>query len=356
VTAGTIAFLGDVYLGQAPDVALGPEVLSLLREADLVVANQEGPITDRQEHIAGKCCLRSSPAAAQRLADWGVDAVTVANNHVFDAGWEGFQDTCRALRRAGIRWLGAGHNLQEATQPLVLPVGDLKVGLLAYSSEFVETTCAGPDRFGCAPLEAGLMMRTIRSLKPQVDAVVVLPHWGYCRYTLPAPHQVTLAHQLVEAGANAVVGHHSHVTQAVVISGGSLIAYSLGNFAFADFVDRGQQVKSTEPERRGLVLTASFTPQGVRQWAAYQTRLADGRVVIEPSDGQHRRFAQQCAALTVADYPRRYRRYVRRRMLRRLLYWANVLNWRKLRIGTLKGGWLMLKGILQGHRTGENSE
>lgn len=114
------------------------------------------------------------------MRKWGIDVLSLANNHICDHGWKGLEQTRRVLDEIGVSYLGANENLGAATQPLVLNIRHMKVGVLAYSWEAVETTCATEDSFGCAPLHGELMQNGRRALADRVNAVIVLPHWGCC--------------------------------------------------------------------------------------------------------------------------------------------------------------------------------
>lgn len=326
-------------------MTLSAEAKAVLDRADMRVANQESPITATDQPVDGKCCLRSGVATARVLKDWGIDAVSLANNHVFDHGPRGYADTCVALDQAGIGRFGAGENLATASHPYILDIRGVRIALLAFSWEFVQTTCATSDSAGCAPLDEQLMTEAIRAVAGQADAVVVIPHWGYCDYRFPLPEQRDLGVRLLGAGATAVVGHHSHVVQGVRREQDKLIAYSLGNFAFATFLDRGVPSKFTRDNCEGAILTLGLERGKVVSDDWTFTRMRGGAIAVDDSPKRARTFARRSAPLASSNYAGVWRRHVRRRMLRRLLYWANVLNWRKIRKGTFVGGWLLLKGI-----------
>lgn len=342
-----IALTGDVYFGDEPALNLAPAVARLFVAADLVVVNLESPITTRDAALSDKCLLRSGPASAQRLKDWGVDVASLANNHMFDFGCDGFADTRAALDAVAIHHLGAGTNLDEATQPLVLSVRNLKLGLLAYSWGFVQTRCATETDFGCAPLDEQLMLRQVADLRTRTDAVIVLPHWGYCGYTLPIPGQLALGRRLLDAGATAVVGSHAHIVQGLLEDHGRVLACNMGNFAFAGYQQRGTTVdeRTGPPEAyRGAVLELEIATD--RVIAHRLTPTVQRHNVIEADDtpARHRAMARRALPLRRSDYAHVWKRYVRLRMFRRLLYWVNPLNWRNIGRGTFKGLWIMLHG------------
>lgn len=347
----SIAFVGDVYAGERSCTRLGASVAEVLAAADIVVANQEGPITDCTRPIGGKACLKSGPKTAAMLRDWGVRVVSLANNHMFDFGFEGFRQTCRALDDVGIAHLGAGRNLASATTPHIIATGGLRVGLLAYAAAETQATCATEASFGCAPLdESLLMLDAVRDLRSQVDAIVVIPHWGYCDYALPTPEQVTLTGRLLDAGATAVVGHHSHVVQGLVERDGKLVAYSLGNFAFTPFSDRGRRVELSRENMRGAVLTLRLGKERVASHAIHHTIQRGDVIERDGSDRCARLFVARSAPLEAAGYAGLWRGYVRRRMISRMVHWANPARWRNIRTNTLRAGWLMIRRMLQGPR------
>lgn len=254
------------------------------------------------------------------------------------------------MDQAGIKYLGAGKKLAVATRPLILTIRGLRIGLLAYSWGFIQTHCATLDAYGCAPLDAELMAAQIRELVPAVDVVIVLPHWGYCDYRLPTPEQVVLADRLLEAGATAVVGSHSHVVQGVAERGGRLVAFSLGNFAFAPFVDRGQPSRLTRENREGLVLSLHLESGRVASFDTVFTHMQGDTVVTDNRPARREELERRSRPLRLPAYQRSWRKYVRRRMARRMLHYANVLNWRRIKKETLIGGWLLLHSALKGRR------
>jgi hypothetical protein len=223
----------------------------------------------------------------------------------------------------------------------------MQVGLLAYSWGFVQTRCATADDFGCAPLDDQLMLRQVRELRDRVDAVLVLPHWGFCGYTVPLPGQLDLGRRLLEAGATAVVATHAHVVQGLLEQGGRVLAANLGNFAFAPYLNRSGIVNEhTGPPEyyRGAILELQLDSRHVAAHRLIPTRQRDHVIDLDTDSARARALTRRSEPLSRPDYPRVWQRYVRLRMLRRLLHWANPLNWRGIGKGTFKGLWIMLRG------------
>ena len=174
-----------------------------------------------------------------RIKEMGFDVVSLANNHVWDMGEEGLRNTMHQLDELGIRYCGAGMNVEEATRPVVLQKNGVSVAILAYCMYnnpwlgYVEV--AGEGKPGVAPLDIERVLSDIVKAKKQYDKVVVMPHWGKeYRYT-PMPESVAMTKQMIKAGADAVLGGHPHQVQSYIKMRGVPVCFSLGNFLFPDF-------------------------------------------------------------------------------------------------------------------------
>jgi poly-gamma-glutamate capsule biosynthesis protein CapA/YwtB (metallophosphatase superfamily) len=245
----TLALAGDTMLGRGvaerlmadPDAPLfGPEIAALVANADAFVLNLECCISDRGAPFPepGKpFFFRAPPIAAQRLADLGVDAVTLANNHALDYGGDALLDTLAYLDSAGIVTVGAGENEDDARQPQLLRCGKMELRLIGFS-DHPAAYAAGPERPGIAfaDLRSGLPAW----LEGAVDAVgggetrVVAPHWGPNMVAEPVPHVRRTAHALLGAGATLIAGHSAHVFQGVAPG----VLFDLGDFLDDYAVDR----------------------------------------------------------------------------------------------------------------------
>ncbi|MFI2435883.1 CapA family protein [Streptomyces sp. NPDC018693] len=226
--AVTLALAGDTMLGRGvaevlehsrPHPLFSPAVHSAVQDADLFLLNLECCVSDRGTPIdlPGKpFFFRAPPRAADALADLGVDAVSLANNHALDFGPDALLDTRAHLARAGIRCVGAGADTGQARAPLVVTAGGLRLGILALTDHPAEYA-AGPDRPGVAyanlwdedvPVWA---VEALRTLADTADLVVVTVHWGPNMTARPVPHVRRAALTLTAAGADLVVGHSAHV-------------------------------------------------------------------------------------------------------------------------------------------------
>jgi poly-gamma-glutamate capsule biosynthesis protein CapA/YwtB (metallophosphatase superfamily) len=279
------------------------EVWNYLRSADLVTANLELPLTAGGSRADKAITLRAEPEVASSLHDVGIGLVTVANNHALDYGAEGLHDTLSALRDASVVAVGGGRNLEEATQPALVSVGEASVAVFGLASTLPPGFAAGPGRPGIAPVrarssfyvdavtldeqpgmspwvETEVVQEDLRracervgSTRGEADLVVIHVHWGipngWCAaFQGPlADYQRPLGRALIDAGADLVVGHHPHVVHGVERYKDGLIAYSLGHFLFHSM-----------SEDRETELTKSYPPYDV---SSLQTGEARQSVILE---------------------------------------------------------------------------
>ncbi|HEY5683473.1 MAG TPA: CapA family protein [Sulfuricaulis sp.] len=240
-----IAAVGDIMLGgtAAPELRnFGydypfEQTQGILKQAQIVFGNLEGPLTDAGAPATNKQYVFRSPPekVAPALARAGFNVVSLANNHTLDYGPEGLADTRAALDRAGIGYVGAGRNLAEARRPLYMVVDGVTIAFLAYSLTFPEEFWAGPDSPGTAFGHERFVRADVKAAREKADIVVVSFHWGQEGKTELRDYQVQLGHAAIEAGASAVLGHHPHILQGVERYQHGVILYSLGNFAFGSY-------------------------------------------------------------------------------------------------------------------------
>jgi hypothetical protein len=204
-------------------------------DADVCVMNLEGPLAAGDNKRPGvTTILYNHPDLFDYLQSKGTFVMNLANNHVMDYGPDGLRATIAGLEERGIYHVGAGMDLREASQGLVIDVKGLKIGFLAYTSNepYIGAVIASDDTPGCASfLDFDEVTSQIKSLKAaSVDIICILMHWGHEYHMYPSSEQVRIAHLLVDEGANLVIGHHPHVVQGIEKYKKSVIMYSLGNF------------------------------------------------------------------------------------------------------------------------------
>src|ERR671917_285586 len=206
-------------------------VREYLSGADLTLANFENPVIRDAVYHPDATTFTGDLRLMPVLDQAGMDGVTLGNNHILDAGTTGLNETMRHLDDAGIAHAGAGIDLAEARKPMVFDLGGTKVGVLSYldvpSYGWAWATQSAP---GTAPLLQNVMEEDIERLRPRVDLILVMPHWGKEYIATPEPRQVDLAHAALDAGADLVIGGHAHWPKGIELYEGKPIFYGVGNF------------------------------------------------------------------------------------------------------------------------------
>jgi poly-gamma-glutamate synthesis protein (capsule biosynthesis protein) len=175
--------------------------------------------------------IKALPDTAGILSFLNCKHVVTANNHFKDFGWKGMQDTYKSLSNEGISWIGSGANIDEASRGLDIEANGLKVHLLNMAEH--EWSIAGKQSAGCNPIDYTVALRKIQLAKAQgCDFIVVVLHGGHEHYPLPSPRMKAQFRFMIDAGADAVVGHHTHIISGYEVYKGKPVFYSLGNFCF----------------------------------------------------------------------------------------------------------------------------
>ncbi len=230
----------------------------LLQEADIAVGNLECVLALGGEPAEKPYTFRAHPDMAAGLAEAGFDLLSLANNHALDYGPEGLEETIAALELRGIRSVGAG---PQAEGPVILEVRGLRVAFLARN------TIGSPQEGIAWGGDEEALRRGIRGAGEQADVVVLLLHAGLEYAAEATPEQRRLARAAVEAGADLVIGHHTHTTLETERHLDGWIAYGLGNFVFdIDIVDTA---------RNGAILRVVLGREGVTRLDWIPTRIVD---------------------------------------------------------------------------------
>ncbi|MCW5829529.1 MAG: CapA family protein [Deltaproteobacteria bacterium] len=295
--AVTIAAAGDVTLGNHfkvfdPELKqkrglTGDDILDYpflhvrkwFREADIAIVNYEGTFTTSTEKTVKNFTFKADPHEVDKLKRAGIDVVSLANNHASDFGETGLRDTARTLDQAGILHFGAGENLAAARRPARLEANGLGVCFTGYlylglHSIEPDVVWAGEAKSGVAGVPsyegneadmAAMLTEDLAAMgnRRDCDFRVVFFHWGREGTHELMPYQRELATIAVQHGADAVLGAHPHVLQAVEYLEGPAglvpVIYSMGNFVFAG---------NWNPKRKDSVialLLLEITPEGRRR-------------------------------------------------------------------------------------------
>ncbi len=280
VTEWTLLAGGDVLMERSESLGLDPfsQLTPSLGSADLSLINVEMTISDRGSPREKQFVFRAPPSAAQRIADGGVRVATLANNHAMDYGADALADTITLLEAAGVTTVGAGSNIDEAFSYQILPTsGGLDVAFVGASHIVPVNFAAGPTTPGIASAHTAHMPRLLNSVRTAdavADAVVVAIHWGVERNPCTIAAQRDIARLLLDAGADAIIGHHPHVLQPVVFTGEKLVAFSLGNFIWEPRQNMGGETG---------VLQIDFDRDRVVNWV-FHPHLTDENGIPIPAE------------------------------------------------------------------------
>jgi Bacterial capsule synthesis protein PGA_cap len=213
--------------------ALFNDLVEEFEAADLTIVNLECPLIEQPTPIAKTGpVLGAATECVKGLAQSRIHCVGLANNHALDHGPAGLENTIRACQAAGIQTFGAGRNLGEAGQMLVVKAGSLRIGLFGASEQ--EWSIATENSPGANPLDLVENIRTLNDHRDKVDYAIVLLHDGAEHYPFPSPRLRKVCRFFIEQGAGMVVCQHSHCAGAyepylhghIIYGQGNLIADS----------------------------------------------------------------------------------------------------------------------------------
>lgn len=247
----TLCFGGDISLDEKAvttaqldasegDISkcISPELIAIMQAADVMCLNNEFTYSTNGSPLEGKMyTFRANPERVSVLNDMGVDIVQLNNNHVYDYGRQAMLDTFDTLDGAGIDYFGAGHNLEEAMTPVYYTLDDKVVAFVGASRAeknkmTPQATEEKPGILRCYDTE--LFLQVIEEADANADFVVAVVHWG-TEYSYDLEEvQLTTGKEYLDAGADVIIGGHSHCLQGMEFYDGKPIIYSLGNYWFND--------------------------------------------------------------------------------------------------------------------------
>lgn len=298
-----ILLLGDMIIVKHLG-AKSYNVVKLLNQSDLVLGNFETTLATNGYPAPKMSRLRADHSVFEDIKKMNVKAVSLANNHTTDFGFEGLFKTMDLLSKNNIAYAGAGHNLMEALKPAILRLRDLKIAFIACASDLITHSIAMEDRPGLAPLRVNIqinyeakphqeyvslypnivskvdeedlnnLLAAIETIKEKVDLIIVSIHWGLSFQPMVLEYQVDIAHKLIDHGVDVIMGHGPHVLHAMETYKKRCIFYSLGNFMQRSLLKR-RTMPTCQPTRR------AFLDFGFR-WRTNESAI--GKVVLSGSE------------------------------------------------------------------------
>lgn len=239
----TITFTGDILLDRGVrqyverrgiDYVFSPFVDSVFQSSGLVVANLECPATKIRQPVYKKYIFRGEPEWLSALKRHGITHLNLANNHSIDQGRAGLVDTKKNIEAAGMVPVGVGDDMWQAAQPVLLASSPRNVYLLTSLQMPLENFSYLPEKPSVSNEDMDSLIVRVRKLRqdePQCFVIVSI-HWGGEHTLKPSPQQRRQARQLIDAGADALICHHTHTLQTIEHYQGKPIYYSIGNFIF----------------------------------------------------------------------------------------------------------------------------
>ena len=269
----SLLVVGDMMLAGAPGQAMqqGRDPFAgfskLFKDSDIRIGNLECVVATKGSEEPDKPnTFRAHPRSLKYLRKY-FDAVGLANNHSGDFGPEAFTEMLGLLKKNGIAYYGAGHNLKEAHTPVVFERNGMRIAILGYDEFQPRNFEADHDRVGVAWSEDEQVVRDIQAARKEWRADIVIPvmHWGWEEPVANA-RQRQLARLMIDAGADAVIGGHPHQVQDTERYKNKPIFYSLGNFVFDGF--------SLPENNLGWALRMELDKSGVRNWQVHTAAIS----------------------------------------------------------------------------------
>ncbi len=286
-TTGDIIFGREVgtYIDMNGGASALAHVSDILATADITIANLEAPLTNNTSHPLPEkdVYLYGRPEGVESLIQSDITFISLANNHSMDYSGVGLKDTIEILDEAKILHAGAGMNEEEADKIAVTERSGKRVAFISWTDVIPKNFTAYKDSPGVASARLNMKAacNTVKKAKEDYDIVIIAMHWGieYEDYTTPSL-QNDPAYQLVDAGADVIIGNHPHVIQGIEFYKGSLISYSQGDFVFDHYSKKTGET---------FILEFDITHEGIQNVVATPVYLDDTYGiprVVKGSDGQ----------------------------------------------------------------------
>lgn len=252
--------VGDIFLKTKNNTHPFGKVKEAFSSKDILFGNLEVVLSKKGKKAEKAALLYSFPKNVEYLKDVGFDIINVANNHIFDLGLEGFNETLEVLNQKDLSFIGA--NNWKFNQPdTIIEKKGIKLGFLGYSECGFRNF---KDGVFINRIDEDRITSNIKDLRLKCDVVIISLHWGIENVFYPSPKQIRLARNLVDAGANLILGHHPHVVQGIEKYKNGLIVYSLGNF---------QILTLSEKNKESVILSVEINKNGIEDYRIIPVKI-----------------------------------------------------------------------------------
>jgi poly-gamma-glutamate capsule biosynthesis protein CapA/YwtB (metallophosphatase superfamily) len=284
----TCGLMGDVMLGRLVNQTITVHgytypwgnVLHLLKKNDFNIINLETTITKSEKRLFKVFNFKADSDKVQSLTDANISLVNLANNHILDFNEEGFLQTTDALDSKGIKYVGAGKNITQARKLEILEKNGIKIGVIGYTDNEPDWG-ATSDNAGTNYIRIGQTEKIehdIKSIRSQVDVLIVSVHWGPNRIERPEKNLVEFAHRIIDYGADLIHGHSAHIFQGVEIYNGKAIIYGAG-----DFID-DYMIYPNQHNDHSFLFQAKITKDGIQKIELIPVYISEMQVNLAKGD------------------------------------------------------------------------
>ena len=285
----SLTAVGDIMLGERMNRTIkkfGPEytfysTYPIFRKSSIVLGNLEGPFARKADKEERNFSYKVDPKNARILRRAGFNVMNLANNHLLDCGRQGVLESFTALKKHGIKFIGAGINEEHSHQPSIMQAGKFKIGLLGYY--WNSRTAAHINKPGSAIDSREHLANDICKLRTLADRIVVTIHWGIPYDQFPSDEDQEKAHFAIDCGADIVIGHHPHIIQPFEVYKNRPIFYSIGNFAFGSGNSNAESIVLSvnfEDTFTNIIIFPAYI-KNRDQRVNYQPKILTGRAASE---------------------------------------------------------------------------
>jgi gamma-polyglutamate biosynthesis protein CapA len=319
------------------DQFLHTKIKNVFDDHDLVIGNIECPLSDigRNAFNLRSLHMRGRARYAGNLADWGIKIANLANNHILEHGNEAAIDTAANLENAGIKTIGSSKNHDFKEGSKIVEICSHGIQLVFIGA------CLRREKYAYyGGATTSQVIDVVKLLSGQGKVVCVSLHWGNEFINRPSLEQKKIGHNLIDAGASVILGHHPHVVQGVEEYKHGLIAYSLGNFMFDSFYDDC---------RWSIILSFKINKRQVLEWKylpieldhEHRPLIAQGQrknelesevdyrcslLQYETSDEQYDNQYNKDVAFLNDDFRKQLRKYLLKNIFKmKPVFWPQVL-------------------------------
>jgi hypothetical protein len=263
-----ISFLGDISLNDKYndfyDDGLKPfdNIKKSLSQSDFVIGNLECMSIGKDgENLLKQPRLKTNSRTLGYLKDMHISTVTLAHNHIYDNLESGFYETKKKLNQLNISTLGAGSSQKNASEPLIVSKDNIKIAYLNYVDDDTNPNIPKSANIYLNIFNLKKIKEDINEVKKNVDYVICYLHWGgrVEKGLYPDFNQPQIAYEIIDTGADLIIGHHSHTLQPYEVYKGKYIFYSLGNFCFANIDFDGKLYEiDQDKESKSIIVDIDF--------------------------------------------------------------------------------------------------